>query len=96
MRQSPQPGSSVALGTAVSIVVAVARRRTSTTTVPNLVKKTPEEVEVLLEKAKLQPGTITHVSSRAPNGTVVSQKPAAGTKVPIGSTVDMSVSGRIR
>lgn len=95
LRQTPKPGSSVALGTAVSIVVAVGRR-ISSTTVPNLVKKTAAEVEVLLEKAKLQQGTITPVPSRLPRGTVVSQKPESGKKVPIGSRVDMSVSGIIR
>ncbi len=96
LHQTPKPGSSAALGTAVSLVVAVARRRTITTTVPNFVKKTSAEVKELLETAKLQPGTITHVSSRLPRGTVASQNPEADKKVPIGSRVDMSVSGRIR
>jgi len=96
LSQSPQPGSIVVLDASVSIVVAE-RRRIIKVIVPNFVQKTTAEVEVLLDTSKLKPGNITLVSSRAPKGTVVSQKPAAGTRVLSGSRIDMNVSrGRIR
>ncbi len=87
--QSPQAGTKVAINSNISVTVAIALTKVK---VPNLIKKTGSEVKLLLDKAKLQAGNITHVSSGEPKGTIVGQSPEAGSSVAIGSAVDMRIS----
>ena len=90
--QTPKAGTSVAINSSVSIVVASALK---TTTVPNLVgygTTDAKKVAELLEKAHLQQGNVSYIVSRKPKGTILSQKPVAGAKVVVGSAIDITVA----
>ncbi len=90
--QTPKAGTSVAINSQVSIVVASALK---TTTVPNLVgygTTDAKKVAELLEKAHLQQGNVSYIVSRKPKGTILNQKPVAGAKVVIGSAIDITVA----
>ena len=89
--QNPASGSSVATGSAVNLTVSYG-------TVPpvklvNLVGQTQSAAQSLITLEGLTVGTITQVhSSTFASGYVISQSPAAGTTVPKGSSVNLTVS----
>jgi beta-lactam-binding protein with PASTA domain len=63
------------------------------TTVPDVVGMTREAADSALAAADLRTGTVTEqFSETVPAGTVISQNPAAGTRVRRGSAVDLAVS----
>jgi beta-lactam-binding protein with PASTA domain len=86
--QSPVAGSSLATGSAVSLVVS-----TGPVSVPNVVNQTQAAATTALTGAGLAVGTITQQSNpTVPSGRVISQNPAAGTSVAAGSAVALVVS----
>jgi VWFA-related protein len=86
--QSPVAGSSLATGSAVSLVVS-----TGPVSVPNVVNQTQAAATTALTGAGLAVGTITQQSNpTVPSGSVISQNPVAGTSVAAGSAVALVVS----
>lgn len=62
--------------------------------VPNLTGKTPQEAAKLLTEAQLKPGKVTTVvNTSVQPGTIISQKPKAGTSALQNAKVDMVISG---
>jgi beta-lactam-binding protein with PASTA domain len=61
----------------------------STSVVPDLVGRSVEEARALLARQKLDVGTVQEVESDAEPGTIVRQRPAAGTTVTPGSSVPL-------
>ncbi len=88
--ESPTAGTSVAGGSAVSLVVS---RGSAQVTVPNVVGNTQAAATTAIAGAGLSAGSITtQASSTVPSGTVISESPAAGTSVASGSAVTLVVS----
>jgi beta-lactam-binding protein with PASTA domain len=90
LRQTPAPGTRADSGSAVHVVVATA----VTTTVPDLTGHTAGEAAILLAAAQLQlaAGPPARQASAQPDGTILSQNPAAGTSAPIHSTVAITIA----
>ena len=87
--ESPAAGTSVNVGSAVNLAVSTGPAQVS---VPNVVGETQAAATSALT-AVLAVGTVTtQPSSTVPNGDVISESPAAGTNVNIGSTVNLVVS----
>jgi VWFA-related protein len=88
IRQTPAPGTSVSLGSAVALVVS-----TGPVAVPNVVNLTQAAATTAITSAGLALGAVTQSSSpTVPTGSVISQNPAAGTSVAAGSAVALVVS----
>jgi len=86
--QSPAAGSSLATGSAVSLVVS-----TGPVAVPNVVNLTQAAATTAITGAGLALGAVSQASSATvPSGSVISQNPAAGTSVAAGSAVALVVS----
>lgn len=90
--QSPEPGTRVEVGTPVNVAVAQER---SAVVVPDVVKRDEGSAASILGRAGLQMGAVTQKDSDESSGTVLSQKPAAGTSVRNGSSVNIIVSHQI-
>ena len=88
LTQEPRAGVRVEPGTPIALGVAELER----VTVPNLVALGGADVERLLGLAQLTRGQIRREESRQPDGTVVSQDPAANARVPIETTVNLVVA----
>ena len=88
LTQEPRAGVRVEPGTPIALGVAELER----VTVPNLVALGGADVELLLGLAQLTRGQIRREESRQPDGTVVSQDPAANARVPIETTVNLVVA----
>ena len=88
LAQNPRARARVEPGTPVDLGVAELER----VTVPNLVGRGGTDVDRLLARAELLRGQILREESRQPEGTVVSQEPAANTRVPIETAVDLVVA----
>jgi RHS repeat-associated protein len=88
--QSPAGGSSVPLGSPVSLVVSIGPVMV---TVPNVVGMTHASAEAAIRAANLVVGTITTANSTTvPAGGVISQNPASGISVAQGSPVNLVIS----
>lgn len=86
----PGPGTILAPGAAVIIVVS---RGAATISVPNLLGLTQADARTRLELEGLQLGTVTRQrTADASPGTVVGQRPAAGTLAASGTVVDIVVA----
>lgn len=85
--QNPPAKTPVAKGSAVNYAVG-RRARTEEIAVPSLLGTTASEARATLAKSRLQLG---EVSGNA-KGRVTEQKPAAGTTVPVGSTVAVTLA----
>jgi eukaryotic-like serine/threonine-protein kinase len=80
---------------ALGAVWALTRDTGGDVAVPDVTGMTQKEAGTALADAGLKTGRITKVQSPdAPEGTVVAQTPAAGTKVAEGSAVDLEVAGK--
>ncbi|MEE8129294.1 MAG: PASTA domain-containing protein, partial [Vicinamibacterales bacterium] len=88
LAQNPAARARVEPGTPIDLGVAELER----VTVPNLVGRGGTEVDRLLARAELMRGQIRREESRQPEGAVVSQEPAANTRVPIETAVDLVVA----
>ena len=90
-RQSPAAGAKVAKGS--TVVIRISRGQA---TVPDVVGQTRATAVAAVRAAGLVPQAFI-VPSTQPKGTVVAQRPKAGTRVPGGSKVRLNVSsGRPR
>ncbi|MEW6417524.1 MAG: PASTA domain-containing protein [Nitrospirota bacterium] len=90
LQQEPVAGSRVPVGTSVNLLVA-ARRMIE---VPNLVGQSIRQAKEILKEARLQIGSLAEeVSNRKP-GTVFRQDPIAGTKVFVGSPVNLWIAAK--
>jgi beta-lactam-binding protein with PASTA domain len=88
--QNPAPGTAVAPGSAVNLVVSTGP---PPVTVPNVVGMTQTAATAAIVGAGLKAGTVTNASSTSiPAGSVISQDPAAGASVALGSAVALVVS----
>jgi len=88
--QSPAAGASVADGSAVSLVISSGPAPVA---VPNVVGKLQAAATSAITGAGLALGTVTNQSSSSVAiGTVISERPAAGTSVAAGSAVNLVIS----
>ena len=88
MTQEPRAGTRVEPGTPIDLGIAELQR----VTVPNLVELGGADVDRLLARAELGRGEVRREESRQPDGTVVSQDPAANARVPIETAVNLVVA----
>jgi serine/threonine-protein kinase len=89
-RQDPAPGTELDRGDTVTYWVS---RGVPQATVPDLTNLTQADAETRLADAGLDVGTVSQsTSTTVPAGSVISQDPAADTKVDKGSTVSFVVS----
>jgi beta-lactam-binding protein with PASTA domain len=87
LSESPIAGTQVAAGSAVALVVA---SNLPQVVVPDVVGLTQGIATSAITGANLEIGAITTASSTTvPTGSIISQSPAAGTQVTIGSTVTL-------
>jgi len=88
--QSPTAGMSVALGTAVTLVISTGPAMFR---VPHLVGLSQANAQTEITVAQMIVGTVTPTNSTTvPMGIVISQNPEAGTTVTQGSAVNLIVS----
>src|SRR6185503_11497836 len=88
--QNPAAGTQVSIGSAVALVVSSGLPQVAT---PNVVGQTQAAATAAITGANLTVGAVTTATSTTvPAGSVVSQNPAAGTQVSIGSAVALVVS----
>ena len=89
VKQTPVPGAEVEKDAAVTLTLA----GKGTATVPDLVGQTQDDAAAALATAGLAVGKVQTVNdAETEPGRVVSQAPAPGTGVPVGSAVDLKVS----
>ncbi len=86
--QSERAGSRVPLGTRIDLLVSVPVM----VVVPDLTERSEQEARGLLEGLELRLGNVASQEARQPVGSVLSQRPAAGSRVPIGTGVDLMVA----
>ena len=90
--QSPEAGVKLGRGARVLLVVAAKPREPEQVTVPDLGKMPLKRAVMVLEKAGLQPGTMTtRDRQKASDGTVIDQRPHSGEKVLPGTKVNLLV-----
>ncbi len=88
--QTPPAGTSVVAGSSVNLVVSTGPQMVAA---PNVVGSTQGAATTSITGAGLVLGTVTQQSSSTvASGSVISQTPAAGTSVAVGSTVTLVVS----
>lgn len=87
--QSPDPGTSVAPGSQVTVLVSTGPAESL---VPNVVGMTEDEAAAALENAEYQVESKTTYDQQTEKGRVISQTPEAGTVAQPGSTVTITVS----
>ena len=88
LTQEPRAGARVEPGTPVDLGVAELER----VAVPDLVALGEADVDRRLAGAELTRGQVRREESRQPDGTVVSQDPAANTRVPIETAVNLVIA----
>ena len=89
LSQSPNPGTVVAPGCPIDIVVAVEIPPVS---VPDFRGKTVADVQRQLQGTGLRPGSLSYKQGDAAPGTVIAQDPAAGTVVKAGTRLNLVVT----
>ena len=88
---TPEPGSSVAAGTTIDIVISKAEVTTSST-VPDVVGKSEDEAKSTLSKQGLLVEIKATYNNSYAEGLVISTSPTAGTEVNEGDTVTLYIS----
>ena len=88
LRQDPNAGAEVPIGTQVNLSIA----QREMIAVPDVQGYSQEDAEEILRKERLRPGEVVKRFSHQPEGSIVLQDPAAGTKVPVGAAVDLWVA----
>ncbi len=89
IRQDPEAGASVAVGSTVSVTVSLGPELV---TVPRVVEWAYDEAEQALEKLGLDVDKREEFALQTPPGVVMRQDPAPGTRVMPGTTVTLVVS----
>lgn len=92
LEQDPEPGSQVPAGTSVNLVVARGAEEERRVPVPELRGLEVPQAEELLRIRRLEPGGVEELLSPEPEGTIIAQEPPAGTEVPPGTPVHMTVA----
>ena len=96
IRQSPLAGTHINAGDIVTLHMSIGPEtdiiEKKKVPVPNLIGMTREIAESSLAAYGLVTGTVTNVPSDSPEGTVIKQSPAAGSKVDETSTVTLVLS----
>ncbi len=88
--QSPAGGMSVYVGSAVNLTISTGP---CLITVPNVVGMTESAAGTTITSARLVVGTKSwQYSNTVPAGSVISQNPTAGSSVPVGSAVNLTLS----
>src|SRR5437763_11840802 len=91
--ESPAAGTSVAMASAVNLVVSSGAPAPGQVAVPNVVGETEAAATSAITSAGLTAGAVTQQSSTTvASGSVISQNPAAGADSASGSAVDLVVS----
>ncbi|MEK7996338.1 MAG: PASTA domain-containing protein [Planctomycetota bacterium] len=88
LRQDPVAGTEVPVGTQVNVSVA----QKEMIAVPDLRGQSRQEAENILKKERLRLGEVVKRFSDQPADSVVWQEPAAGTKVAVGTAVELWVA----
>lgn len=89
--QSPPAGALVRTGTPIHLTLC--QDTAQIVTVPDLIRRSQQEAQELLEQAQLQLGeVILQYDGTFVPGTVLRQEPAAGSRVPPGTTVRLWVA----
>ena len=88
----PGEGSTVDVGTTVTVVVSTGSEEAEQVTVPSVSGYSQEEATRILEGMGLEVTTTTASSSRVDIGEVINQSPVSGTKVDVGSTVTLVIN----
>jgi len=88
LRQTPEPGTRVPVNTKVDVVIASSVGRVK---VPNLVGKLQEQATELVTASGFRQMFHEKAAAR-PRGEVLTQTPAAGVEVPLGTVVEMFTS----
>jgi serine/threonine-protein kinase len=86
LEQSPPPGSREGVGNTVTLVVSGGQRLVS---VPTLTGMNRADAQAALEKEGFDLGDVTEQPSNAPQGTVISTRPAAGSQASVPSAVNL-------
>lgn len=87
--QNPVPGSIEAQGAKVVLDVSLGQQQSL---VPRIVGLARSEAELRLQNAGLEVGEVIEEQNAAPRGQVLGSQPAVGTRAPIGSSIDLTVS----
>ena len=90
MDQKPSPGTRVLVGSTVVVTVQI-QRTVESTTVPDVQNRRLSEAQLLVAQAGLKLDVSGGAPEDASHATVVTQKPVAGTRVRVGSTLMVSV-----
>ncbi|WP_234553539.1 PASTA domain-containing protein [Thermus caliditerrae] len=91
LASSPPPGTPLALGSGVRLLVSAGQSQGHASPLPKLTGLTREEALFLVNAAGLQ-AQVEEVPSGAPAGLVLAQDPAPGTPIPPGSGVRLRVA----
>jgi beta-lactam-binding protein with PASTA domain len=94
--QVPAANTSVRWGAAVGVWLAIPVPPPPVAWVPSLIGVAQTEALGLVGNAKLTPGAISQRESSQTPGTVVDQRPAAGTQVQPGTAVDFTLAIPVR
>lgn len=89
MFQKPDPGAKVKESRRVYLFISSGETRISA---PNLVNKTLREAKIVLEKSGLALGDTISVESDMPKNTIIDQTIVAGTSIPKGFKISVTVS----
>src|SRR4029450_123340 len=88
--QTPGAGADVVVGSAIALTISTGLPHVSA---PNVVGLTEAAASTAVTGAQLVVGTITSASSMTvPAGSVISQSPAAGADVVVGSAIALTIS----
>ena len=87
--QTPPPNAEERMGSAINIIVSGGQLLIE---IPDVTAKTQADAESILKSAGLQPSVSSAFSATVPAGSVISQLPSAGQRVPTGTTVGITVS----
>jgi hypothetical protein len=85
--QTPDAGATVAPGTTIAISVG-----TGMTPVPDVSNRTPEQARQVLQSNSFRVNAVNRRDPRIPAGQVIGTNPAAGTVIPRGTEVELSIS----
>ncbi|KXG75989.1 Stk1 family PASTA domain-containing Ser/Thr kinase [Thermotalea metallivorans] len=89
MFQDPKAGEIVKAGYPIRLIISKGPKMTE---VPTLVNRMVNEIDFILENAKLKGGIVKYEYSTLPIGIVISQSPEAGKSVPENTEVNVVVS----
>lgn len=85
--QTPDVGAAVAPGTTVTVIVG-----TGETPVPDVTGRPAEQARLLLQQNSFRVNAVNRRDPTIPAGSVIGTNPAAGTVIPRGSAVELSIS----